>query len=73
VPEVFDQVMKTCANLMLLVVLAVVLPGGSLLLALAYAKYRRATARAQAGCSGEDQSLTDAVIPDDGQARLGPE
>jgi hypothetical protein len=35
--------MRIYASLMLLVVFAVLLPGGSLLLPLAYAKYRRIT------------------------------
>ena len=44
----FDPVMKIYASLMLLIVFTVLLPGGSLLLPLAYAKYRRATRRTRA-------------------------
>jgi hypothetical protein len=40
---VFGQVMKVHTSLMLLIICAVVLPGGGLLLPLAYAKYRRIT------------------------------
>lgn len=44
--------MKVYANLVLLIAFAVVFPGGSLLLPLAYAKYRRITGRTRAVALG---------------------
>jgi hypothetical protein len=54
---VFDLFMKMHIGLMLLVALAVLLPGGSLLFPLAYARYRKAARSSRASS------------PEGGQAR----